>query len=152
MKNLIVTLILLASVTWIKSNDFVSHIIWYSNYQEAFAISQQEKKVILMVFSGSDWCQPCIKLKKLVFENEDFMHFAEDKLVLLEVDFPRKRKNKQEKEQITHNESLAEKYNPDGIFPKVLLLKDNKVLGELKTKDQVPNSLINDIQQILSIQ
>ena len=102
---------------------------WLTNLDSAKETAQKEHKYILLNFSGSDWCAPCIKLKQEVFGNETFENLAQDKLVLLRADFPRQKKNQLSKEQTAHNEMLAEKYNPAGKFPyTVLLSADGKVI------------------------
>jgi len=104
---------------------------WLANFDTAKDIAARENKYILISFSGSDWCGPCIKMKKEVFESEAFLSIAENKLVLVCADFPRSKKNQLSKEQIKHNEGLAEKYNPLGKFPYTVLLdKDGKVIKE----------------------
>lgn len=104
---------------------------WGTNFDIAKATAVKENKYILLNFSGSDWCAPCIKLKQEVFESTEFQTLAADKLVLLRADFPRHKKNQLSKEQTTHNEMLAEKYNPNGKFPfTVLLSADGKVIKE----------------------
>ena len=95
---------------------------WFTNWEEAQNKAIQENKVILLNFSGSDWCAPCIKMKKEVFESEAFLSIAEKDLVLVRADFPRSKKNQLAKEQTEHNEKLAEKYNPNGKFPLTLLI------------------------------
>lgn len=99
---------------------FVSPI-WYDDFESAKKIAQDEHKYILLNFSGSDWCAPCIKLKKEVFENPAFFGVTE-KLVLVRADFPRSKKNQLSPEQTKRNEALAEQYNPLGKFPLTLLL------------------------------
>jgi thioredoxin-related protein len=102
---------------------------WLTNFDQAKMAAAKEDKCILLNFSGSDWCGPCIKMKKEVFESEAFQSLANDKLVLVRADFPRQKRNQLSKEQIRHNEALAEKYNPDGKFPLTLLLdQDGKLL------------------------
>jgi thioredoxin-related protein len=102
---------------------------WLTNLDNAKETAQKEHKYILLNFSGSDWCAPCIKLKQEVFGNDAFGSLAQDKLVLLRADFPRQKKNQLSKEQTAHNEMLAEKYNPAGKFPyTVLLSADGKVI------------------------
>lgn len=104
---------------------------WFTNWEEAQNKATQENKVILLNFSGSDWCAPCIKMKREVFESEAFLSIAEQKLVLVRADFPRSKKNQLPKEQIAHNEKLAEKYNPNGKFPLTLLVDTKgKVIKE----------------------
>ena len=95
---------------------------WLTNWEQAQSKATQENKFILLNFSGSDWCAPCIKMKKEVFENEAFLSMAEKELVLVRADFPRSKKNQLPKELIAHNEKLAEKYNPSGKFPLTLLV------------------------------
>ncbi len=79
-----------------------------------------------MVFSGSDWCKPCIQLRKEILESEKFKSYSVNHLVLLELDFPYRKKNQLSKAQIAHNERLAENFNAKGIFPFVLLLDSSE--------------------------
>lgn len=95
---------------------------WLTDFALAKQKATGEDKYILLNFSGSDWCAPCIKMKKEVFEGEAFLSLAEKQLVLVRADFPRTKKNQLSKEQVAHNEVLAEKYNPNGKFPYTLLL------------------------------
>ncbi|MCR9172206.1 MAG: thioredoxin family protein [bacterium] len=107
-----------------------------------------EDKLILMSFRGSDWCAACKRLEKTFFEDEEFLQFAADNLVLLKLDFPMKKANQLEREQTKHNEALAEKYNPDGKFPRVLLFNGSgELLGELKTPMNSTDEYINAIKK-----
>jgi thioredoxin-related protein len=104
---------------------------WLNDIEAAKISAQENHKYILLNFSGSDWCAPCIKMKQEVFENDAFLTIAEKQLVLLRADFPRTKKNQLPKEQQKHNEALAEKYNPTGKFPYTLLLDAHgKILKE----------------------
>ncbi|MEZ4685800.1 MAG: thioredoxin family protein [Bacteroidia bacterium] len=76
-----------------------------------------QHKTVLLVFKGSDWCAPCIKLDREVFTNEEFQAYATDHLVMLEADFPRKKANRLSDEQQAKNAALAEQYNQQGYFP-----------------------------------
>lgn len=117
---------------------FFSQENWLTNFEEAQKIAQQENKNILINFSGSDWCAPCIRMKQEIFASEDFNTFASKNLVLVKADFPRLKKNQLTKEQILHNEGLAEKYNEKGLFPYTVLVDaDGKVL---KSWDGYPQS------------
>jgi protein disulfide-isomerase len=64
---------------------------WLTNLDDALKIAEKDNKVILMDFSGSDWCGWCIKLDKEVFSQAAFKDYAKDNLVLVLVDFPRKK-------------------------------------------------------------
>lgn len=115
---------------------------WQLNFEQARVEAEQRHKLILLNFSGSDWCGPCIKLKKDVFESAEFTQFSEEHLVLVRADFPRSSKNKLDARQEAHNEALAEKYNRQGKFPfTVLLAPDGRVLKEW---DGYPQSLTVD--------
>jgi thioredoxin-related protein len=98
---------------------------WQLNFDQAKAEAKQTNKLILLNFSGSDWCGPCIKLKKDVFESAEFQQFAADNLVLVRADFPRLSKNQLDAHQTAHNETLAETYNKQGKFPFTVLLDGN---------------------------
>jgi thioredoxin-related protein len=95
---------------------------WGNNLEYAKEKAATEHKLILLNFSGSDWCAPCIMLKKQVFSSDEFQSFADERLVLLRADFPRLKKNKLPDDELKRNEALAEKYNPDGNFPFTVLI------------------------------
>jgi thioredoxin-related protein len=102
---------------------------WNTSFEQAKVKAANENKLILLNFSGSDWCGPCIKLHKDIFDSEVFVEYAKRNLVLVNADFPRSKKNMPSKEQVKANEALAEKYNSKGVFPYTLLLDANgKVL------------------------
>jgi thioredoxin-related protein len=91
--------------------------------------ARKEHKDILLTFSGSDWCIPCIKLEKQVFTSVSFKKFADSNLVVLNADFPRLKKHQLSKDKKAMNELLADQYNKAGNFPfTVLLDADGKVL------------------------
>ena len=114
---------------------------------EAIEIAQRDHKSIMMVFSGSDWCKPCIRLKTEVLDSDDFQKYYVPRLIILEVDFPYR--TKQDDQQRTHNEQLADMYNRHGEFPKVLLFDESMKRGEeLNSSDyQSSESLIAKINK-----
>ncbi|RRO12525.1 thioredoxin family protein [Flavobacteriaceae bacterium 14752] len=119
---------------------------WQLNLDESKELAQNENKQILLVFSGSDWCAPCIKLEKKIWKSQDFQDYAKDNLVLLRADFPRLKKNQPSKEQQEHNNTLAENYNPNGYFPFVVLMDaKGAVLNQLGYKNIDPESYIKAI-------
>jgi thioredoxin-related protein len=121
---------------------------WQSDFKEAKTIANNDNKQILLVFSGSDWCAPCMKLEKNVWQTEVFKKHAKDNLVLLKADFPSRKKNKLPKEQQDKNNALAEQYNPKGYFPFVVLLNANgDVLNQLGYKSLEPQAYINEINK-----
>jgi len=114
---------------FLLSAFFVSITDWGTDFEKAMQTAKEENKYILLNFSGSDWCGPCIRLHKEIFENEAFKIMAESNLVLINADFPRMKKNQLSKELQKQNDHLADLYNADGIFPVTLLLTpDGKVI------------------------
>jgi thioredoxin-related protein len=104
---------------------------WLTDFNAGKKEATASKKVILLNFSGSDWCGPCIRLKKEIFGSAVFEKYASEKLVLVNADFPRYSKNALTKQQVHQNETLAEEYNPQGRFPYTVLLNPNgKVLKQ----------------------
>lgn len=103
---------------------------WKTNFEEAKLEATKENKNILLVFSGSDWCAPCIKLDNVVWKSEAFKAETEKYWVIYKADFPKKKMNQLAPEQTESNKKLAEKYNRNGSFPLVILLdKTGKVIG-----------------------
>lgn len=96
-----------------------------STYETDYEIALSKGKDILMVFGGSDWCRPCMKFKQEVLDQPSFAAFAKDRVTVLYLDFPRKKKNRLTPYLTEQNESLAEQYNAEDQFPKVLLLGAN---------------------------
>jgi len=103
----------------------ISGSIWVNNLEQAEQKAQTEHKLIMLNFSGSDWCGPCIRMHKEIFESEDFLKYTNEHLVLVNADFPRLKKDQLAKELQKSNDLLAEKYNAEGSFPCTLLLDGN---------------------------
>lgn len=94
---------------------------WFTDQTEAQEWAVENEGHILMVFAGSDWCRYCMQFDKEVLQQTDFAEYSSDKIAILFLDFPSRKKNKLEKAQRLHNEALADKYNRSGIFPRILL-------------------------------
>lgn len=89
---------------------------WTTDLEKALAQAKTEKKCVLVEFTGSDWCPPCIVMRKNVFSKKEFVTAASKKYILVALDFPKGDKDLAEK-----NEPLALKYQIEG-FPTVILL------------------------------
>ena len=103
---------------------------WQTDFDEAKKMAIEKDRNIVLVFQGSDWCAPCIKLENEIWSTQEFKDYAADHFVMLKADFPRKRANKLPDTQQEKNNQLAEKYNSQGFFPFVVVMDNNgKVLG-----------------------
>lgn len=127
MKNLICACLCLSLMSFIK---------WQPDFNTATKIAKEKHQLILLNFSGSDWCGPCMRLRSEFLESEVFSKMADTTLVLVNADFPRNKKNQLDKTIKKQNEELADKYNPEGKFPFTLLLDANGKV--VKTWDGVP--------------
>ena len=102
---------------------------WHTDLAKAQAQAKAEKKMVMLDFTGSDWCGWCIKLNKEVFATEEFAAFAKKNLVLVEVDFPRKKEMPADQKKA--NQALAQKYSIKGYPTLVVLDGEGKELGQL---------------------
>lgn len=137
MKKLILGLLLFTSSFFQAQN-------WQSNFEQAKELATKESKNIVLVFSGSDWCAPCMKLEKNIWNSEQFKAEAQQNWIIYKADFPKKKANQLSEELTQQNKLLAEKYNKGGSFPLVVLLDSSgKVLGITGFKNSSPQEYIN---------
>ena len=119
---------------------------WQINFEKAKDLAQKNDNNIVLVFQGSDWCAPCIKLDREVWSTDEFQNLAKDRFVMLKADFPRRKKNQLSEAQESHNKSLASKYNPNGYFPYVVVLDPSgKVLGQSGYEKTSPKAYFNKL-------
>jgi hypothetical protein len=116
---------------WFLAFSFLIVSFCYPQYSDnaaqTFLQAKQLNKPVLLIFSGSDWCRPCIQFEKKILEDTIFISFCNTKILVLNADFPQRKK--QPKSLVTQNELLAKKYNPEGLFPfMVLLNSDEKII------------------------
>jgi thiol-disulfide isomerase/thioredoxin len=117
---------------------FLIPVQWEPDFENAKKLAKEKHELILLNFSGSDWCGPCIVTRRDYFESEVFGNMAKDNLIMVNADFPRKKKNIGTPETIKRNDALAEQYNKQGMFPFTLLLDANgKVLKTWSGKPEV---------------
>lgn len=120
-----------------------------TNYQKAAEQAKAEQKAMIIVFSGSDWCAPCIKLDRTVWQSDVFAKASEN-WIIYKADFPKKKQNQLGSELKAQNEKLAEKYNPNGIFPLVVMIQPSgKVLGQLSYEAISAEAYIQKMKKIL---
>lgn len=125
---------------------------WYTNFDEAKKIAKNEGKNILLVFSGSDWCAPCIKLKEEILLKPGFESYAKQALIIMNVDFPRKKSLKEAmgKTTVDQNNALAEKYNKSGYFPHLVILNhEGEVIARTGYKNISPEDYAFLIKELV---
>lgn len=120
----------------------------FEKADDAFAKSKAEQLPILLIFSGSDWCIPCIRFQNTILADKYFREFANKQLIVLKADFPQRKKIA--KELVKQNEELAEQYNPDGAFPRLVILKpDRSVISTIEYTNQTPMVFIMELTKLL---
>jgi thioredoxin-related protein len=120
----------LTTVVWIALGLFCAcssrgESSWSTDYKKAQDEAKANHKLVLLNFTGSDWCGYCIQFDRFILSQPQFKDYANKNLVLVEIDFPRRKP--QSAEMKKQNEELAERYQVDG-FPTIIVLD-----GEGKT-------------------
>ncbi len=119
---------------------------WSEDYDKALAQAKAEKKLVLLDFTGSDWCGWCIKLDKEVFSQPEFADYAKTNLVLVELDYPRKKE--QTKEIKAQNAKLQGEYKIQGYPTIVVLDSAGKKVGELGYQPGGPKAFIAALDKL----
>lgn len=120
---------------------------WETDFKVAKQRAKDEKKSILVDFTGSDWCGWCIKLKREVFDQPEFQKYARKHLVMLELDFPRKKELPEKlKEQ---NEELAREFGVRG-YPTILLLnRRGREIARTGYQEGGPGKYVEHLKELL---
>ncbi len=120
---------------------------WITDFEKAKETAKKLKRPMLVDFTGSDWCGWCIKLDKEVFSKDEFKEYAKDNLVLVELDFPNRKK--QSDALKAQNKALAKKYGIRG-YPTILLLDaDGKELARTGYQRGGPEKYVKHLQKLL---
>ncbi|MDN3671619.1 thioredoxin family protein [Flavobacterium branchiarum] len=124
MRKIFITLMLVLGSFAVQAQE----LKWYTDVNEAIAVSNKNKKPMLLFFTGSDWCGWCIRLQSEVLKTAEFNKWAKDNVVLVELDFPRR--TAQTPELKAQNNQLQQVFGIQG-FPTVYFTnaesKDGKV-------------------------
>jgi len=102
---------------------------WYDDFADAQAEAKKTGRPILVLFTGSDWCPYCVKLKENALDKADFRSFAAKRLILVYADFPRR--TQLPAGLRIQNDNLAEKYGVDGYPTTIIIAPDGRELGRI---------------------
>jgi len=142
MKKLAIGLVAVSMLLQVRAEE----LQWLTDLPKAQTQAKSEKKLVMLDFTGSDWCGWCIKLHNEVFSKPEFAEYAKKNLVLVEVDFPQK---KQQTEQLKKaNQALQEKYKIEG-YPTIIVLDGSgKKVGELGYQPGGPKAFIAELDKL----
>src|ERR1035437_3904474 len=100
-----------------------AELTWLTDLSKAQAKASAEKKSVLLLFHGSDWCPSCVEMQRQVFSSPEFVAYARQTLVLVDVDFPEKIKQPEKLKRA--NLALKAKFNIGEGFPTIVLLNES---------------------------
>ena len=123
MKKILIAM-LAATVFWQVN---AAEATWLTDLPKAQAQAKTENKIVLMDFTGSDWCGWCIKFKKEVLDTAEFQAYAAKNVVLVELDFPHKKVQADDLKKA--NAALNQQYKINGYPTLVVLDKNGKEIG-----------------------
>lgn len=142
MKKLLITA--LAAIVFWQVNAADS--AWLTDLPAAQAQAKAENKIVLMDFTGSDWCPWCIKFRKEVLDTDEFQAYAAKNVVQVELDYPNKKKQSAELKKA--NADLKDKYNIDGFPTLVVLDQSGKEIGrQVGYLDGGPKAFIAELEK-----
>jgi thioredoxin-related protein len=123
-----------------------AELSWMTDLPKAQAKAKTESKLVMLDFTGSDWCGWCIKLHKEVFSQPEFADYAKKNLVLVEVDFPRSKPQSAELKKA--NAALQDKYKVEG-YPTIIVLNgEGQKVGELGYQPGGPKAFIAELDKL----
>ena len=117
----------LLSLALILASTFLVHADWTTDYKGALAQAKAQKKLVLLDFTGSDWCGYCKLLDKEVFTQASFKDFADKNYVAVTLDYPHGTALPDAVKQ--QNDDLAKQFKIDGFPTLIVLDADGKELG-----------------------
>jgi protein disulfide-isomerase len=146
MRNILTQISTVCAVLTLGASAAFAAEGWGENYEKAAAQAKAENKLMLLDFTGSDWCVWCQKLNKEVFSQAEFKDYAAKNLVLMEVDFPQTKP--QPGNVKAQNERLQAKYKIEGYPTIIVLNPEGKKVGELGYQQGGPKAFIAALDQI----
>lgn len=129
------------------SHEVSGAATWLNDFSKAQAQAKAEGKFVLVNFTGSDWCGWCIKLRKDVFLRPEFEGYAKSNLVLLEVDFPKRKPLPPAVQQ--HNQKLAEQFQVQAYPTLIVLDAQGTKLGRISYGTGGPKPFISEVEKLI---
>jgi thioredoxin-related protein len=131
---------------WAITSVLLVHAEWTTDYKDALAQAKQQNKLVLLDFTGSDWCGYCKLLDKEVFTDSSFKNFASKNFLSVTVDFPHGTKLSDALTQ--QNDQLQQQFKIDGFPTLIVVDPDGKELGRMTGYDpgSGPKAVISQLQ------
>jgi thioredoxin-related protein len=141
MKRLLACLLLA-----VTTSGMAAEAEWLTDYHAALDRAGMEHKIVMLDFTGSDWCGWCMKLKGEVFDQPEFAAFAKENLVLVEVDFPRRKQLSAD--QQAANDALARNFDIQGYPTLIFVDSTGKKVAQGGYMAGGPKKFIEEVERI----
>lgn len=144
-KTLFLLLTVLSISCGLVSNNEEPSQLWITDVKEALIESKETGKPVFAFFTGKEWCSWCKKLDRQILQKENFINYAKENLILLELDFPRGRRELPQ-EQI----NLARKFRIQGYPTVILMDAETNLLGQTGYENMSPQQYVAHIEKMIS--
>ncbi len=121
-------------------------LVWATNYRAAVAQAKEQDRHVFLFFTGSDWCGWCMKLNQEILSTPEFARYAQEKLVLVEVDFPRGKSQSAELKK--QNATLQRIFEIEGYPTVVVLDKAGRAVGRLGYQEGGPGPFVKALKAL----
>jgi len=119
---------------------------WAGPLAAAAEQARADDRLLLLNFSGSDWCGWCIRLDEEVLSQPEFKDYADQNLVTVTLDFPRR--SPQPEAERALNQRILQHFGVRG-FPTLLLFSpDGELIGRLGYQPGGPAAMIRAIEEV----
>lgn len=143
-----VALVAAAWVGWSSCASPSVHLPWLSDTALARDTARRQGRPILMDFTGSDYCAPCQKLAREIYDTPTFARYAASNLVLLIVDFPAWKELPPAQTQA--NQALADQFKIEGYPTVVLVDSEMREIGRFTDiRAGTPAEFIADVEKLI---
>jgi thioredoxin-related protein len=121
-------------------------LVWKTDYAAALNQAKAENRRVFLFFTGSDWCSWCARLNKEILSTPEFARYSKEKLILVEVDFPKKRP--QSASLKAQNAKLFKRYKIEGYPTVIVLDSGGKKIDELGYQEGGPAPFISRLGKL----
>ena len=142
-------LITVASLVAFSAASMAAESGWLTDFEAAKKQAKEENKPILINFTGTDWCGRCIRIEKEGFSKDEFKAYAKENLVLMEVDFPEKKK--QTDEVKAQNKKLDKEFKIEG-YPTIFLIdaEGKKLSEDIGYREGGAQAYVDHLKELLA--
>ena len=142
-------LITVASLVAFSAASMAAESGWLTDFEAAKKQAKEQNKPILINFTGTDWCGWCIKIEKEIFSKDEFKAYAKENLILMEVDFPEKKK--QTDEVKAQNKKLDKEFKIEG-YPTIFLIdaEGKKLSEDIGYREGGAQAYVDHLKELLA--